>query len=258
MNIIIFANEKVQEYNKDNPKALTRIGNKPILYSIISSFKKLKDDYSFKFIVICHNNEKEIIEDEMERWDKDIIYLSTKERDMDYSIIYYYLNSKYKQFGKEYIITSLYFPLLSEYILKDFIEKYKGNPQIMIGNFSNSNISYGKSILPKITIRENKGIFNENGEYNFMFLTIINSNDLNQLFSIKNNFKVPYYHCIYFNIYLLPIYYSYYESVPFYKENDINYINYLYNEKEKKELLIQMEKLWKRWKNIEERIKKLE
>ena len=65
-------------------------------------------------------------------------------------------------------------------------------------------------------------------------------------------------HCILFNTYILPNYYSYYESVPFFKEHDLEYINYLYNQKEKKDLLIQMEKLWKRWKSIEERIKKLE
>lgn len=257
MNVIIFANEITKD-NKENPKALTRIGNIPLLYSIISSFKKLKDDYCFKFIVICHKDEKEIIEDEMERWEKDILYLSTKERDMDHSIFYYYLRSEYKQVGNPYIITSLYFPLLSDCILKDFIETHKEKPQIMVGDFSNSNILYGKSVLPKIFTREKKGIFHKDGNLNFMYLTILTESDFKQIFSIKNLFKVPYYHCIYFNTYILPKYYSQYESVPFYKKNDIQYINYLFNQKEKKDLFIQMEKLWKRWKNIEERIKKLE
>ena len=257
MNIIIFANEETKD-NKDNPKGLTRIGNIPLLYSIISSFKKLKDDYHFKFIVICHKDEKETIEDEMERWDKDIIYLSTSCRDMDHSIFYHYLNSDFKQVCNKYIITSLYFPLLSDCLLKDFIEKYKGDPQIMIGDFSHSNISYGKLLLPKLFLREKKGVFHNNGNYNFMYLTIISDSDFKQIFSINTLYKVPYYHCIYFNTYILPNYYSYYESVPFFKENDLEYINYLYNQNEKKDLLIQMEKLWKRWKNIEERIKKLE
>ena len=158
MNIIIFANEETKD-NKDNPKGLTRIGNIPLLYSIISSFKKLKDDYHFKFIVICHKDEKETIEDEMERWDKDIIYLSTSCRDMDHSIFYHYLNSDFKQVCNKYIITSLYFPLLSDCLLKDFIEKYKGDPQIMIGDFSYSNISYGKLLLPKLFLREKKAYF---------------------------------------------------------------------------------------------------
>ena len=251
INVIIFANERIQDYEK--PKAISSIGSIPILKHIISSFKRLKDEYNFNFIIICYQNEKEIIEDEMERWDNsNIIYIATEYRNMNIQILYRYLSSSFFKSSDYFIISSIYFPFLSESLLSYFIEYYKKKPLILIGN-----IPYGKNLIPKVKIRNGKGIFSEEGDYHFLYLTIIDEYNFKQIYSIDYPIDELYYRCHYFDVVILPNYYISYDINPYIFKKDLDYLKYKYYENEKKINKIQLKKIWQKIKKIENELKKI-
>lgn len=250
ISVILFANEKIREYQK--PKAICSIGYIPILKHIISSFKKLKDEYNFNFVIICYKDEKEIIEDEMERWDSsDIIYLSTEYRTMNVKILYHYIHSSFIKPTEHFLITSLYFPFFSDSLLSYFLENYKKNPLILVGD-----IPYGKKLIPKIKIKNGKGIFSKEGNYNFLYLTIMQEYTFKQIYSIDYSMNELYFHFIFFETILLPIYYSSYDIYPYIIKKDLDYLKYIYYENEKKINKIQLKKIWQKMKKIENEIKK--
>ena len=250
INVIIFANEKINNYEK--PKAISSIGYIPIMKHIISSFKILKDEYNFNFIIICYKDEIEIIEDEMERWDKsNIIYIPTEYRNMNIKILYRYLSSSFYKTSDYFLISSIYFPFLTESLLSYFLEDFKKKPLILVGK-----IPYGKHIIPKIKIRNGKAIFSKEGDYNFLYLTIMDEYDFKQIYSIDYPIDELYYHCNYFDVVILPSYYLSYDINPYIFKKDLDYLKYKYYENEKKINKIQLKKIWRKLKNLEIEIKK--
>lgn len=249
INVLIFANEKISE----NPKAISSIGHIPILKHIISSLKKLKDEYDFSFIIICHTHEKEMIEDEMERWEKtNILYLSTIYRDMNINIFYNYIQSTLFLPADHFMITSLYFPFFSDSLFSYFLENYNKNPSILIGN-----LPYGEKRIPRIKIKNEKGIFSNEGDYNFLFLTIMEEYTFKQIYSIYYPVDEFYYHCIHFKAIVLPTYYSSYEIYPYITRKDLDYLKYIYFKHEEKMHQIQLKKIWNKLKKIETFLKKI-
>lgn len=251
VNVIIFANEEMKDSKL--PKGVLSIGFKPVLFHLISSFENLKDEYFFQFFIICHKNEIEIMEDEMERWEKgDIYFIPTKYRNMDTRILYFYLNSAFHKSCDFYILTSIYFPFFSETTISYFLDKYKKNPLILIGN-----LPYGKNSFPKIMIKNEKGIFSENGVYNFLYFTILSEYEFKQIYSIYYPMDESYFNCIFFRTILLPDYYSSFDLNPLLSLKDFHYLQYLYHENEKKKSTIQFQILWKKIKNLENEMKKI-
>lgn len=250
INIILFANEN---YYFGKPKCIETIGNIPVIVFFLNSLDNLKEEYNLNYTLIIHETEKEIIEDEMTRWDFKINILSTKKRDVDFSILYHYKKSNFFIQSDYYMILNIFFPFISPNLYRNFIETGKKKPLIMVGDFKNIKKKYN---LLKILKKGERGIFSEKGDLTYLHITFFNENDFKNIFSYMNLYPVQYFYCLFFNIFSLPKFYNDYDLVPFIKEQDLSYLNYLYKMKEKREMIIEMEKLWKKWKELDSIIKK--
>jgi hypothetical protein len=207
----------------------------------------LRDEYNFQFFVICHKDEIEIIEDEMYRWEKsNITYISTIHRNMNVNILYRYSRSSYSNFCDYYLISSIYFPLISESLIYFFLKNFDKRPSILVGN-----VSYGENILPKVFIKNGKGIFSERGILNFLYLTIMDEYDFKQIFSIDYPIDELFFHCLYFNTIVLSNFNQIDNMSPYIFNKDLDFLKYLYYENLNKLKKIQLKKIWKKLKNIE-------
>ena len=189
----------------------------------------------------------------MERWENiNISYLSTMYRNMNINILYHYIHSNLFLPAEHFMITSIYFPFFSDSLFSYFLENFNKNPSILVGN-----IPYGKNQIPKIKIKNEKGIFSNEGNYNFLFLTIMEEYTFKQIYSIYYPIEELYYHCIHFKTVILPTYYSSYEIYPYITKKDLEYLKYIYYKNEKKINQIQLKKIWNKLKKIETFIKKI-
>ena len=139
----------------------------------------------------------------MEHWNNsNIIFLSTEHRNMNINILNHYLHSSFQKPSDYFLMTSIYFPFVSDSLLAYFFESYLKSPLILLGE-----IPYGKDLLPKVQIKNEKGIFSPNGKYNFLFLTFMDEYDFRQIFSIHYPVDICYFYCVYFKVVILPSYY---------------------------------------------------
>jgi hypothetical protein len=256
ISVLIFANDR-----KVNKKAIKMIDNQPCLLRIINSFNELSVEYSFRFIVFCNYEEFEIIEDEMSRWINDIIYIPTNNKDMNSSIFYNFINSDMYQSTNLVYITSLHFPLIDATMIKNFIDVFHNSPQLMFGEMDEKKISFWKQYFP--SIQENdEGNVSINWilekKNRFLYNCIMNEKNFFDLYNIPFPSNLLYYHCIFWSSYRLPNYFFKYEAIPFVEENDLDYIESFCVRKRNLELNLHLQKLWSKWKSIEERIARLE
>jgi hypothetical protein len=257
INVLIFANdEKVER------KAIKIIDNLPCLVRIINSFRDLSNEYSFRFIVFCYYEEIEMIEDEMSRWISDVTYLSTDTRNMKSSIFHNFIHSNFYQRTGLFYITSLHFPLIDSIMIKNFIDSFNDRPLLMFGEMNDDRISFWKKFFPAIEKKkEENSVFinwNMNHSEKFLFQCILDEQVFKDLYNIPFPTNLLYYHCISWSIFRLPSYFFKYEAIPFIEENDLKYIESSCVRKRNMELNLYLQKLWTKWKNIEERIARLE
>lgn len=256
INVLIFANDR-----KVEKKAIKMIDNLPCLLRIINSFKELSCDYSLRFIVFCYYEEIEIIEDEMSRWISDIVYIPTDKKDMNSSIFYNFIHSDMYQSTNLFYITSLHFPLVDATMIKNFIDSFQNRPLLMFGEMNDSKIAFWKQYFPSL---ENKNehyvsinwVLENNNK--FLFNCILSEKNFSDLYNIYFPSNLFYYNCAFWSPYRLPAYFFKYEAIPFVEENDLNYIESSCVRKRNLDLNMHLQKLWSKWKSIEERIARLE
>lgn len=254
INILIFANDE-----KMKRKALQMIDTIPCLVRIINSFQELSSEYSVRFIVFCHFDEIEMIEDEMIRWIENTItisYVSTDIKSMTSSILYNFIHSSLFQTTTNlFYITSLHFPLVDITMIKSFLDSYINKPILMYGEFTDKKISYWKQYFPSIKEKENKLVeieWNKDNEKKFLYSCIMSERDFCDLYNISS--PILYYHCVLWNTFRIPNYLLHYEATPFVKENDLPFIEGKCIRKRNTDLSLFLQKLWTKWKSIEERL----
>lgn len=254
--VLLFANDR-----KVNKKAIKMIDNLPCLFRIVSSFKELSTEYSFRFVVFCNYEELEIIEDEMSRWIDDVVYIGTNHRDMNSSIFYNFINSDMYQSASLVYITSLHFPLMDATMIKNFIDAFRNSAHLMFGEMDHRRISFWKQYFPSI-LENDEGNVSINWilekKNRFLYNCIMSERNFYYLYNIPYPSNLLYYHCIFWKPYRLPSYFFKYEAIPFVEENDLNYIESCCVRKRNLDLNLHLQKLWSKWKSIEERIARLE
>lgn len=256
INVFIFAND-----DKVKRKALQMIDNIPCLVRIIRAFQELSGEFLIRFIVYCHYEEIEYIEDEMSRWldnmERNILYFSVETRNMQSSFFYNYIHSNFFQSTNYVYITSLHFPLVDATMIKTFLDAYTNKPVLLCANF-HKKMLFWKQYFPSIETKENNLVtlqWNKDNNAKFLYSCIMDDTYFQNLFNIPSN--LVYYHCLLWNTFYLPKFFFHHEALPFVKENDVQYLESSCVRKKELDLSLYLQRFWNKLVHLEERVSKL-
>jgi len=256
INVFIFAND-----DKVKRKAIQMIDNTPCLVRIIRAFQELSGEFLIRFIVYCHYEEVEYMEDEMSRWvdntDQTILYVSVETRNMQSSFFYNYIHSNSFKSTDYVYITSLHFPLIDATMIKTFLDAYTNKPILMCGTL-HKKMLFWKQYFPSIEKKDNELVipqWEKESNDKFLYSCIMNNTYFQNLFNIPSNSL--YYQCILCTPFYLPKFFFHHEALPFVKENDVPYLESSCVRKKELDLSLYLQRFWNKLVHLEERVSKL-